>query len=195
MAVSPFEIIAGPASVFTAPVGEAFPLIDLVPPGGNWLDVGRTEGGVTVAANQTVNLIRSDQTSGPIKAVRPEEDVRVSFSFLDTTLENYALAINDNLVSDTAAASMVAGFRAFNLFQGDVVEQIAMLVRGPSPYRDALLQYELPVVSQVGNPEVNFNKEGASMLSVEYVVMEDQAAATPAERFGTVRADDEAPLP
>ena len=195
MAVAPFEIVAGPATVYIGPIGEAFPVIDLDPPGGNWTDIGRTEGGVTVAVNQTANLIRADQATGPLKAIRSEEEVRISFSFADLTVENFARAINDNTVTDTAAASMVAGHRAVFLFQTDVVAQVAMLIRGPSPYRNAFLQFELPVVSQIGNPEASFTKDDKAILAVEYVSLEDQAASTPAERFGTLRAEDENALP
>lgn len=194
MARDPFQIIAGPATVFVAPIGESFPAIDLVPPGGNWVSLGNTEGGVEVAHNETIEEIRTDQSSGPVKLIRTEESLVITFSLADLTLENFARALNNVTVTDTAAAMGVAGHRAIDLRQGFDVACVAMLVRGPSPYIDALLQYEVPIIGQTGSPTVAFVRDDKSILESEWTVVEDPGASTDAQKFGILRAQDAIPL-
>lgn len=193
MAVSPFEIIAAPAEVFVAPVGETYPVID-ADPGGNWESLGETEGGVTVAHQHNVVELRTDQRIGIKKIIRSEETLRITFMMAELTLENMAKVLNDQTVTDNAAASGVAGYREFDLYRGVQVNQLAMLIRGDSPYMDAMLQYELPATSQVGQPQVAFVKNDKSVMSLEWVVLEDQNAASDDELFGRLIAQDAAAL-
>lgn len=193
MSTSPFEIIAGPATVYVAPVGTAFPAINAAP-SASWTSLGDTEGGVTVTHEQSVTLLRVDQSTGPKKAIRTEEALVISFSLANLTLENYARIMNDVAVTDTAPGTGTAGHRSFKMRLGPDVARFAMLIRGPSPYMDANLQYEIPVVVQSGSPSVSFVRDDKSVLSVEFNAIEDSNASSPADRFGTLRAQDAAPL-
>ena len=77
---APFEILNGPLTFYKAPVGEAFPLVDLEPPGGNWDLVGTSgadnydEDGVVLNMAQEIEKIRMLGRTGVIKANRTEED-------------------------------------------------------------------------------------------------------------------------
>src|SRR3989304_7428136 len=99
--VSPFEIIAGPATVYVAPVGETFPAVNAVP-AGNWLSLGDTDGGVTVEPQQAVNMLRPDQAIGPVKAIRTEVDLHVTFNLAELTLETMAKVLNNVTVTTGA---------------------------------------------------------------------------------------------
>lgn len=201
MAVSPFEIIAAPATVYVAPVGETYPVID-ADPAGKWVSLGETEGGVTVAHQHNVVELRTDQRIGIKKIVRSEETLRITFMMAELTLENMAKVLNDQTVTtvapvaaDAAANPPVdaaAGYREFDLYRGVQVNQLAMLIRGDSPYMDALLQYELPAVSQVGQPQVAFVKNDKSVMSLEWVVLEDPDATKDEDLFGRLIAQDAA---
>lgn len=194
MARSPFEIIAGPAEVFVAPLTEAFPATDLIPPGGNWVSLGQTEGGVNVTHTSTIEELRTDQATGPIKFLRTEEGLEIAFSIAEMTLENYAAILNDLTVTDTAEIMSVAGFRSIDLHFGVDVSCVAMLIRGPSPYMDSFLQYEIPVVAQVGSPTVSFVRDDKSVLECEWMAAEDENAATDNLKFGQLIAQDAAAL-
>jgi len=198
MAQSPFEIIAGPAEVYVAPVGETFPLINAVP-AGNWVRLGRTKGGIGAKHNQSQKELRADQDTAPAKISRTEESMVISFALADLTLENYAKVLNNVTVVDTPPGATTAGFRTITMYQGQSVAQIAMLIRAPSPYLDVQiggeslgLDYKLTRVSQSGNPAVKFLADDMAVLETEWQVISDPNAATPAERFGHLVAMDAA---
>lgn len=186
----PYEVIAAPFTVWAAPVGEAFPDID-ADPAGNWAKVGTsgdrsiTEDGVTVNHAQSVEYFRALGSVGPIKAFRTAEDLMVSFAIADLSLEQYAHALNQNSVTETANE------RKIGLSRGLTVNQIALLIRGPSPYDDSLaLQYEVPIAVQSGEPEVVSQKGEAAALALQFTALEDPNAASEDERFGRIVADD-----
>ena len=185
MAVSPFEIIAGPAEVFTAPTGSTFPgVANKNAPGSPWVSLGETEGGVTVQHQQNTVELRTDQRIGVKKIIRAEETIRITFQMAELELENMAKVLNDQTVSENTDD------REFDLYRGVDVNQLAMLIRGDSPYADKFLQYELPRVSQVGQPSVAFMKNDKSVMAVEFIVLEDPNASSDNKLFGTVRAGE-----
>jgi len=188
MAVSPFEVIAGPARVWLAAVGTSFPAIgdnDAAVLALGFVELGRTDGGVSVAHNESIELIMVDQVTGPVKALRTEETIVVSFSFVNLTLENYAKVLNN-----VSVTTVVSQERSITLYQGVTVAQFAMLVRGDSPYEDAIMQFELPVVSQTGSPSMSFVRDDKSVLETEWTTLEDQNAGSDAAKYGTLRAAD-----
>lgn len=181
---APYQILAGPADVYTAPVATAFPAVNAAP-GGSWTLVGRTEGGVTVAHNQSIVQLTADQHTGPVKALRESEGQEVNFSFVDLTLENYSLAMNS--ITVTAAAGPPA-IKTINLHRGVQVDLRAILVRGRSPYFNGPAQYQIPVTFQNGSPSVAFVKNDKSVLAASFVALEDLTAGTDAQRFGQLVA-------
>src|SRR3546814_4738671 len=82
--MEPYEILAGPLTIWLSPVGTAFPLID-AEPGAEWKLMGTrgtrnmSNDGVTVQLNQTVNDVipaRSEEhTSGLPSLMRNSYDV------------------------------------------------------------------------------------------------------------------------
>jgi hypothetical protein len=187
---SPFDIIAGPATVYIAPVGEAFPLINATP-AGNWTDIGHTEGGVTVTHNQEFQPLTVDQHLLPLKVIRTSAGMTVSFQLAQITLEQYSKFLYGATVTDTPAGGGAAGFRYFNIEPSVDVNTYALLIRGPSPYMDAFLQYEIPKAAQTSEPEIAYVKDDKAVLSCEWTVLEDPSNAN---RLGTLRAQDAAPV-
>jgi hypothetical protein len=181
---SPFTILAGPADVYLAPTGTAFPAVNAAP-GGSWTAIGKTEGGVTVRHTQTVNQITADQFTGPVKAIRTEEGLEVNFSLVDMTLENYALVMDG--VTVTAAAGPPA-IKSVPLHKEVSVDLRAILVRGRSPYGNFPAQYQVPVVYQSESPEVSFVKDDKSVLACVWTALEDLTAGADSERFGKLVA-------
>jgi hypothetical protein len=195
MSSAPYEVIAQPFTLWVAPVGTAFPLID-VAPGGSWTKVGTsgdlnyTEDGVTITHSQSVELWRALGSAGPRKAFRGEEELRIAMVLADVTLEQYAHALNYNAVTTVAAGVGTAGYKKLGLSRGLDVVQRALLVRGSgSPYGTGWsMQYEVPVAVQAGEPEVVFVKTEPAGLSLEFVALEDPTASDLSERFGRLVA-------
>ncbi|HZQ82452.1 MAG TPA: hypothetical protein VFB25_10815 [Gaiellaceae bacterium] len=187
---APYTIIAGVAKVFIAPVGTDFPAIDDDESAFStaWVYLGQTDGGIKAAHSQTVNALRTDQVTAPVKAVRSEEDLEISFSLAELTLENYAIALNQAIDGPETGS----GYKAVRLYRGGFqVETVAMLARGDhlSPYGDYNLQYEVPSLYQSGTPEVEFTKENKALLATSWMaVAADPNAEDEDTVFGVLRA-------
>ena len=181
---APYQIIAGPADVYVAPVGTAFPAVN-VTPSGAWVALGQTEGGVTVRHSQDLTFITTDQHTENVKAIRTAEGLQVEFSLAELTLENYIHVLNE--VTVTSAAGPPAT-KTVKLFKGVDVAQKSLLVKGPSPYGNFYQQYQVPVVVADGEPEVQFVKDDKSVLACTWTALGDPNAATPADRFGSLVA-------
>jgi hypothetical protein len=184
MATVPYEIIAGPADVWVAAVGEAFTDVDDAV-AGTWVSLGKTEGGINVTHDQDIELLYADQRSGPQKAIRPREGLIIEFSIMELTLERYAKLLNNATVTADAGPPAT---KTIKLYQNFDVVQYALLVRGPSPYTNGNLQYNVPVVVQTESPETSFVKDDKSILSAAFTALEDPNAATAADRFGSLVA-------
>lgn len=186
MGVSPFEILVGPAEVYLAPVGEAFTAVDTAP-AGNWVDLGRTDGETQVSFDQDINPIFADQVTGALKAVRTREAVMVTLNFIDLTLETFGRVLNDATVTSDAGPPAT---KTITLYQDVDVNQHAMLLRFDSAYNANNGQMELPVVIQSEAPEVSFTREDKSILTSRWMTLEDQNAASDAEKFGRIVMDN-----
>lgn len=188
----PYEIVAGPVNVYFAQTGTPFPATNAAP-GSAWINVGLTEGGVTAASPQTVIELRADQVTGPVKAIRSEESLEVSFSIASVTLENYAIALNraESALDGTLPPDLGHPSKSVPLYRGgSQVETIAMLLRNDhlSPYGDLPLQFEVPVCFQADNPSASFTKDNKAVLQVSFHAIVDPNRASDDESFGRLRA-------
>ena len=192
VAVSPFEIIAGPASVWVAPVGSTFPALNalasaIVSP---WISLGKTDGGVKVKVSQSVQRLRVDQLTGPVKAIRTEEDLSVSFALAELTIEILAAALSNatNAMTTTTGASGVIANKMLKLYRGPVVDRWAMLVRGPSPYMDGYAQWEIPIITNQSEFEIGYSREDKATVATEWFALEDSSVQDEGSKFGVLRA-------
>ncbi len=198
---APLELLAGPITLWLAPVGTAFPLVTGAPPG-PWVRIGTSgdasydEDGVVVSHVQKIDTARAAGTTGPIKAFRTEEDLMISLKLMDISLEQYSVAMNAALVTTVAAAVNVPGTKRMPLMRGGNVVIYALLARGfISAYGDGFVgQYEVPRVFQSDNPKPVFKKGKPMTLDLEFTALEDLSAATPLERFGRLVSQHQVPL-
>ena len=194
---APFEVIAAPFEAYIAPIETPFPLVDdafaefdlawkLLGTSGNFnLD----DTGVMVAHSQALNLWRALASSGPRKAFRTSEDLTISMVLVDLSLEQYSHIMEANAITTTPGGVGVAGFKKLGLSRGFSVQIKSLLVRGPSPYMDGgIMQYEVPICVQAGDPSLAFVKDKPAGLSLKFQAMEDASAADASERFGRVVA-------
>lgn len=197
MAQTPYEIIAAPFTVWLAAVGTAFPEVGSLP-SASWTKIGGANGdqryhedGVSISHPQTVEMIRTLGSTGPVKAFRTEEDLFISFKVLNLTLEQYKFILNGNAVTDTAAGSGTKGYRTLPMLRGGDVTQYAMLVRGPSAYDANMhLDYRVPTVVHVGEPEVVHQKGEPAGLDFEMQAIENNDYA--GGKFGEMVMQDAA---
>lgn len=198
--MEPYEILAGPLTLYLAPVGTAFPAVD-AEPAAAWTLVGTSgdenyaDDGVTVTHNQTIEQARHAGTTGPVKAWRTEESLLIALVLWDMTLEQYAATLNGNAITTTAAGSGTAGTKKIGLSRSHEVTSYALLARGQSPYGDGYVaQYEVPRCYDAGNAAPVFRKGTPAALAIEFAALEDQAATSDDERFGRLVAQHQAAI-
>lgn len=199
--MTPFEILAGPYTLWLAPVGTAFPIVTAAPAVA-WVRVGTSgdvnydEDGVTVSHVMKQELARGAGRTGPLKAWTVEEDLMISLKLMDVSIEAYSIALNKAGPTTVAAGVSIPGTKRIGLSQGADPITYALLARGLSPYGDAFVaQYEVPRVFQSANQKPVFKKGKPATLELEFTALEDIAAASAAERFGRLVAQHQAPLP
>lgn len=199
--MTPFEILAGPLTVWLAPVGTAFPLLNAAPAVA-WIKLGANgdknydEGGVEVSHSQKIEQARPAGTTGPVKAWRTEEDFMISLTLWDITLEQYKVVLNAAAITTTAAGTGTPGTKKVGLTRGGDVATYALLARGLSPYGDSYVaQYEVPIVYLSSDPKPAFKKGKPAGLAMEFTALEDLGAASALERFGRLIEQHAAALP
>lgn len=188
---APLQIIVAPFTIYTAAVGAAFPDVATTPPVA-WTILGSDgdrdydEDGIHITHEQTVDFHRFLGSTGPRKATRSEEGLRIEVVVHNMTLEQYAKAMN--AVAVTAAAGPPAT-KSIPMYRGLDVAQYALLVRGASPYSlTGFMQYQVPVAVLDGEPEVIYNKTDPAGLTFSFYALEDPNAASVAARFGNLIA-------
>jgi len=177
----PFEILAGPADIYVAPLGTAFPLVNAAP-AVDWVllarDTEMDEAGVIVKADQTVEHVYSLGGTGSRKGFRTRQDLHVLFTVMDATVEAYSRALSDQAVATTAAGVGTPGYKTIALaMPGGAVATKALLVRvKESPYGDGMsAQWEFPRAYNSGNVETKYTKGIPVGLAFDFVVMDDNA--------------------
>jgi len=199
---TPYEIVAGPLTLYLAPVATAFPAVDAAS-SGSWIKAGSSgdrnydESGVTVSHSQSVNEVTPAGAVGPVKAFRTGEALKIMVTLWDTTLEQYAAALNGNTVSTTAAATGTAGFKKIGLSKGQSVKLYALLARGGglSPYGEGWsTQYEVPICYQSADPKPVYVKGKPAGIELEFTALEDPGAGSADQRFGRLVSQHAAAL-
>jgi hypothetical protein len=195
------EIIAAPYTIWIAPVGTAFPAVTAAP-GEAWQLLG-TNGdrnysgaGVTVShQRQYAEATPAGETAAGAVFIEGES-LRLNCELLDISLEQYAMALGSNQVTDVEPTEVEAGVRTLGLsVPRGIAPEFAVLARGPSPYGAAMvMQYELPRCCEAGGPQVVFRRAAPAGLTISLKVLPDPAATSEETRFGRMVAQYAAPL-
>ena len=199
--MEPYEIVGQPLTLWLAPIGTVFPLVD-ADPAADWKLVGtsgarsQNEDGVTVQHQQTITKARPGGATGPVKAFRTEEELMFGLTLWDVSLEQYLLALNSNELTTTAAGSGTAGFKTLGLSRGKEVATYALLARGVSPYGDGMVaQYQVPRCYQSASPSIVYKKGVPAGVQLEWTSLEDMNALSDDLRFGSMVFQHQAALP
>lgn len=182
MATAPFEIIAAPYDVYVAPVGTVFPDVSQTP-SGSWLLLGTSgnknydDDGVTVSHPQNIETFTPVGLSAPRKAWRTEEGLTIAFNIADVSAAQYARVLNNAVVTNTPAATGVGGQLSVPLLQGLSVSLFALIARstesaGGNGFNS---QYQVPIVYQGAEPEVQYKKGEPAMLACEWTALWDSS--------------------
>lgn len=99
MAVTPFNIIQGPATLYSAVFGTSVAAYLGSNPGSvavtsPFVDAGGTTGGITVEVDETLTDIKVDQLLDPVGARATSRTIQVVTTFMETEISNLQLALN-----------------------------------------------------------------------------------------------------
>jgi hypothetical protein len=199
---APFEIIAAPFTAWWAPVGTTFPQLGTAP-AASWIMIG-TSGdrnyapeGVSVEHSQAVSMVRPLGSTAPVKAFRTEEDMVVTFTVWDLTLEQYRVAHSFVEITTTAAGVGTPGTKSLQLYRGRNLGEMALLIRGDvSPYGEGMsMQYEIPYCFMSGNPKPVLRKGEPAGIELTFTLMRNPSAVTAEQSFGRLVQQYQQPLP
>jgi len=141
--------------------------------------LGPTDGEQKIKHGGKLTFFRDNDHQGPVKSVRPEEMVVISFTLVGLALEDYARAIATQ--ANLSDATVGVAVRTLPLKRGAVPAEFALLFRGAalSPYGAFPGYYYVPRGVFDGEPEPTFAKDGRPGLAVEFNALEDdtQSAA------------------
>jgi hypothetical protein len=188
-----YEILTGTGTLWIAPMGTAMPALTATP-SGSWVALGETDGGVKLTKTQNIESFSSDQRTGKVKAIRTEEGVTIETNLLQATMENLANVLNGT-VTDTAPGSGTIGKRTLPMYAGADVDEFAVLFRGDSPYSASFPgQYYIPRGYIDDDVEMEFVKDGKTLIPFKFEALEHLSASTESARFGTIEYQDAAAL-
>lgn len=193
--VKPFEVVVGPLGVAYAPTGTPFPALASYPELGSiepgdtiaaasgtvpWVCIGYTEGGVKVGHPQTVVEIRADQVTAPIKAIRTEEGLELSFNMISLTSANYRLALNQAYANTLSSVKLYRG--------GSQVQTVALVLfnKHLSPLGDFPIAYEIPAAFEAGSPEEEFTKDNKVQMALSFHAIADPNRLNEESAFGQI---------
>ena len=177
MASQPFQLMNGPFEVWIADPVELSP--DVATPSasiaGNWELLGVsgdkdiTEDGITITVEQDVTKFRGLGSIATRKMFRNSQDVVVSFTLADASIENYARALDD------ATIDMDSHRRRIQLLMSSDVAQFSLLIRGDgkSPYGDFNTQWWLPRASHDAPLETKYVKGEPVGLAYRWTALVD----------------------
>lgn len=186
-----YEILTGVGTLYIAAAGTAKPDVEDTP-GSSWTSLGETDGGVKVTKTQNIETFSSDQRTGKVKAVRTEEGLTIETNLMEATLEKLAKVISGT-VTDTAPGVGTIGVRDLPLYAGAAVAEFALLFRGDSAYGAAYpAQFYIPRGYMDDDVEMEFTKEGKTLIPVKFEALEDLDAANEEDRFGVFEMQDAA---
>lgn len=196
----PFEILAGPADIWLAVIGTAFPLIDAAPAVA-WVQLAvaasLTEDGVHLVADQTVEHVYSLGGTGSRKGFRTRQELHCRFTVMDATVEALAKGMADQTITTVAAGVGIPGQKSIPLaMPGGPIATKAMLVRAnESPYGTEVpgdpvfhSQWEFPRVYNAGNLEVVYEKGVPVGIAYDFMVMDDSSGNKGVYRAQTAKA-------
>jgi hypothetical protein len=186
-----YEVLSGAGTLYVADADTAMPEVDATP-GASWTELGETEGGVTVTPGREIEELRTDQRTGPVKAISPEESLLIETALAQATLENLAKVMGGVTVTDNAAGASSVGNREMGLYRGSSVNEYALLFKADSPYGSSYkAQYWVPRGYFGGEQGMEYVKDDKVVIPVEFHALEDLDASSEAERFGKYRAQDD----
>ena len=175
------QMLAGPCHIYDAARGTAKPTpapsLDLENPPAtlltSWSLIASGDYGSSVERNfaETKNDVRPLNETYKVKKFRAEESITYTTTLIDMLPETLERLYHGQSVSETAAASGVAGYEELNFERGFAVVERSILIVGMAPYEltdpeDAIMVFWHPSVDIEGPGSFTSELANPSMPSM-----------------------------
>jgi hypothetical protein len=171
MAVTVSNLIMGPGTLYKGDEGATEPAdSDVTSPlnetsvSGEWIDLGGTNGGVTLELDQEYTELEVDQIVDIVERRLTKREFKVNTSLAEPTLENFVIANNGGTVTTGS------GFKTFDPKQDTSATQptyVALIFDGiaPSSLRRRVIARRVLSVAGIGQ---EYTKEDQTLFPVEF---------------------------
>jgi hypothetical protein len=178
------EVYAGPADVYIAAAGTAFPTLDDAPADFDdaWQLLGangnknQDDSGVVLTLNETTNEFSGAGATRGLNAWRTAEGGTIALSLADMSIATFAAVMDMATVTTVAAGSGTVGKKSISLDRGIQTYKYALVLRLPSPEAeiadDLPAQFNVVRSYQSGNQAPAFSKSNPALLAVEFTILE-----------------------
>jgi hypothetical protein len=170
-ATTPYAQLVGTVNIYIAPYGTAEPAVGSTP-SGSWAELGCTEEDQTIEETGEITYFYDNCHSGPVKATRGQEDIKVMFRLVDMTLENLA-----RIKASVSAVTTSGTLKRLALKRGATLTEYALLFKGAadSPYGNFPGQTYIPRGIFEGEGERVRGKTTRDAVDVVFTALEDDA--------------------
>lgn len=161
------EVYIGPGTLYTAPVGTAFPANPDAAPSGSWTEIGYSEEGWLVAFDRTIERVFAAEEINALIVLKTGQETHVRGTVMQATLENLVLSFGGGTISP---ATPGAGYRTYEPPATTEQDEFAVLFRVPigSEIRD----WHFPRALSVASVEVPHNKApNVSVIAMDFEVV------------------------
>lgn len=172
MAVNVTQLTMGPGELYWAPFGTTEPgdseVSNRVPDtsvSGDWLDLGGTNGGVTLELELDYTELEIDQIVDVVGRRLTKREMKINSSLAETTLENFRIANNGGTITTGS------GFKAFTPkmdTSAATPEYIALIfdgVNGDTSLRRRVIARRALSVAGIGQ---EYSKDSQTLFPVEF---------------------------
>ncbi len=183
-AMTPYAQLVGAVKIYIAPYGTAIPDIDTTP-GASWTELGATDGDQGTEFSGDLTVFRDNDHTGPVKAARPEEDVMLTFTLVDSRLEKIS-RIMHNVSRVTTTTSGASAVKEMGFKRGATPTEYAMLWKGQadSPYGLYPGQNYFPRVVSNSSPKPVRGKDQRAEYECEFMALEDDNQGDENKKLG-----------
>ncbi len=154
------NVIVGYGFLYTAPAGQALPVLTSQPTSSSWTaagftEAGYTDDGVTITYTPTFKNIDVDESMSPVQIVLIGEKLEISVKLAEATLLNLVASIAGATLVEAAGVSTLS---LGNPNNASTIGEIVLAFQGPAPT-------SLPGVNTLGRVMVVFRAKATAAVS------------------------------
>lgn len=161
------EVFIGPGTLYTAPVGTAFPATPDTAVSGSWTEIGYSEEGWIVAFDRTIERVFAAEEINALIVLKTGQETHVRGTVLQATLENLLLSFGGGTITPDSPSS---GFRTYTPPATTQQTEFAILFR--VPIGEETRDWKFPRALSVASVEVPHNKApNVSAIAMDFEVV------------------------